>query len=100
MLILLKVNTTEKLTPPIAVPKSEMTVGQWSIAVGRTYDQPLPNVSVGVLSATGRIASTAIQTDAKISPANYGGALIDIHGQVLGIRVLLSPQRGRCGISG
>src|SRR5947208_8964857 len=54
MLVLLKVNTSEKLTLPVAVPKSEMTVGQWAIAVGRTYDQPLPNVSVGVLSATGR----------------------------------------------
>src|SRR5262245_48446411 len=100
MLILLKVNTTEKLTPPIAVPKNEMTVGQWSIAVGRTYDQPLPNVSVGVLSATGRIGSTAIQTDAKISPANYGGPLIDIHGRVLGILVPLSPQRGGGEIAG
>src|SRR4051812_174105 len=55
MLVLLKVNTSEKLTPPIAAPKNEMTVGEWAIAVGRTYDQPLPNVSVGVLSATGRI---------------------------------------------
>src|SRR2546423_7557163 len=100
MLVLLKVNTSEKLSPSIAVPKSEMTVGQWAIAVGRTYDQPLPNVSVGVLSATGRIWSTAIQTDAKISPANYGGPLIDIQGRVLGILVPLSPQRGGGEVAG
>jgi serine protease Do len=100
MLVLLKVNTGEKLTPPVAAPKSEMTVGQWAIAVGRTYDQPLPNVSVGVLSATGRIWSTAIQTDAKISPANYGGPLIDIQGRVLGILVPLSPQRGGGEVAG
>ncbi|MBW8884907.1 MAG: PDZ domain-containing protein [Planctomycetia bacterium] len=77
-----------------------MTVGEWAIAVGRTYDQPLPNVSVGVLSATGRIWSTAIQTDAKISPANYGGPLIDIQGRVLGILVPLSPQRGSGEVAG
>ncbi len=100
MLVLLKVNTSEKLTPPIAAPKNEMTVGEWAIAVGRTYDQPLPNVSVGVLSATGRIWSTAIQTDAKISPANYGGPLIDIQGRVLGILVPLSPQRGSGEVAG
>ena len=77
-----------------------MTVGQWSIAVGRTYDQPGPNISVGVLSAMGRIGSTAIQTDAKISPANYGGPLVDIHGRVLGILVPLSPQRGGGEVAG
>ena len=45
------------------------------------------------LSATNRIWSTAIQTDAKISPANYGGPLIDIQGRVLGVLVPLSPQK-------
>src|SRR5262245_7496388 len=67
MLVLRKVNTTEKLVVPAAVPTSEMIVGQWAIAVGRTYEQPEPNMSVGVLSAKGRIFSKAIQADAKIS---------------------------------
>ena len=93
MLVLLQVNTSEKLSVPEAAPRSEMTVGQWAIALGRTFDQELPNLSVGILSATSRIWSTAIQTDAKISPANYGGPLIDIHGRVLGVLVPLSPQR-------
>jgi len=93
MLVLLKVNASETLTMATPAAKSDMTVGQWSIAVGRTYDQPEPNVSVGVISATNRIWSTAIQTDAKISPANYGGPLIDIHGRVLGVLVPLSPQK-------
>src|SRR4029453_16812371 len=71
MLVLLKVNTQSKLSVPVAVPRSEMTVGQWAIAVGRTYDQPEPNLSVGVISATNRVWGMAIQTDAKISPSNY-----------------------------
>src|SRR5437868_879731 len=66
MLVLLKVNTTEPLVAPVAAPRGEATVGQWAIAVGRTYDQAEPNVSVGVISATNRIWSKAIQTDAKI----------------------------------
>ena len=92
MLVLLKVATQSKLQVPSAVPRGEMEVGQWAIAVGRTYDQPEPNLSVGVLSAVNRVWGRAIQTDAKISPSNYGGPLIDIHGQVLGVLVPLSPQ--------
>ncbi len=92
MLVLLKVNTEEKLTVPQAVPRDEMLVGQWTIALGRTFEQSQPNISVGVLSATNRIWGKAIQTDAKISPSNYGGPLVDIRGRVLGVLVPLSPQ--------
>jgi serine protease Do len=92
MLVLLKVNTDEPLPVPAWVPRSEMMVGQWTIAVGRTFEGPDPNLSVGVLSARDRIWGKAIQTDAKVSPNNYGGPLIDIRGRVLGVLVPLSPQ--------
>src|SRR5262245_55161155 len=36
MLVLLKVNTSEQLVVPAVAPRSEMVVGQWAIAVGRT----------------------------------------------------------------
>src|SRR5262245_21088903 len=92
MLVLLKVNAKESLSVPQAAPRNEIRTGQWSIAVGRTYDQPEPNLSVGVISAVNRIWGVAMQTDAKISPAKYGGPLMDIHGRVLGVLVPLSPQ--------
>jgi serine protease Do len=47
---------------------------------------------VGILSAHDRIWGKAVQTDAKVSPANYGGPLIDIYGRVIGVLVPLSPQ--------
>ena len=37
MLVLLKVNTESKLPVPVAVPRGEMTVGQWAIAIGRKH---------------------------------------------------------------
>ncbi len=94
MLVLLKVQLSpeQRLVVPPVVDRSQMQVGQWTIAVGRTFELDEPNVSVGVLSARDRIWGKAIQTDAKISPNNYGGPLIDIRGRVLGVLVPLSPQ--------
>jgi serine protease Do len=92
MLVLLRVRTDEKLFVPPAVPRSQIAVGQWALAVGRTFPGSQPNVSVGIISATNRIWGKAIQTDANVSPNNYGGPLVDIHGHVLGILVPLSPD--------
>jgi len=99
MLTLLKVNTEQKLVVPRAISRGEIEVGQWAIAVGRTFDQAGPNVSIGIVSAVNRIWSKAVQTDAKISPSNYGGPLLDIQGRVIGVLVPLSPQ-GRGEVAG
>ncbi|MBW3599596.1 MAG: PDZ domain-containing protein [Planctomycetes bacterium] len=93
MLVLLKVNAEAPLPVPEFVPREEMQVGQWTIAVGRAFQSDQPNVSTGVLSAANRIWGKAIQTDARVSPVNYGGPLIDIRGRVLGVLAPLSPQQ-------
>ncbi len=94
MLTLLKIDKTG-LPVPALVPSKELQVGQWAVAVGRTLDakreQP-PSVSVGIISALGRIWGRALQTDAKVSPVNYGGPLIDLQGRVQGILVPASPR--------
>jgi serine protease Do len=74
-----------ELTVPEPAPRDSLAVGQWTIAVGRTWDVAVPSVAVGVLSATSRAWGKAVQTDASVSPANYGGPLVDIHGRVIGI---------------
>lgn len=93
MLVLLKVAVEQPLSVPEAVPESEMQVGQWGIAVGRTFDSAQPNVSVGIVSALDRVWGKALQTDAKISPNNYGGPLVDIRGRVLGVLAPLSQSK-------
>lgn len=75
------------------------SVGAYCVAAGRLYAGPLPAASVGVISATKRIHGIALQTDAKISPVNYGGPLLDIGGDVLGILVPLSPRDSGEGIN-
>jgi serine protease Do len=90
MLTLLKVEASG-LPVPEPAPAESFRVGQWAVALGKTLDDT-PSVSVGIVSALHRIWGKALQTDAKVSPVNYGGVLVDIQGRVLGVLVPLSPQ--------
>ncbi|MEZ6059484.1 MAG: PDZ domain-containing protein [Planctomycetaceae bacterium] len=83
---------------PPEFSESVPSVGAWAIAVGRFYSADHPSASLGIISATGRIHGLAIQTDAKVSPVNYGGPLIDLQGRVTGILVPLSPQDSDTGV--
>ncbi|MGD9723409.1 MAG: PDZ domain-containing protein [Pirellulales bacterium] len=96
LLVLLKIDAEAetKLPVPEPAPKNEIRVGQWSLALGRAFEPDRPNVSVGIVSALDRIWGKALQTDAKISPNNYGGPLVDIRGRVLGVLVPMSPDGG------
>ncbi len=99
MLTLLKVNVDEPLVACEPANDAAVRVGDWAIALGRTFDSTQVNSSVGIVSAVGRVWGKALQTDAKVSPANYGGPLVNIRGQVLGVLVPLSPQ-GNSDVSG
>jgi serine protease Do len=92
MLALLKIEAEKPLPVPEIAPPGEIRVGQWAIAVGRTFEGNRPNISVGVVSAKGRIWGKAIQTDAAVSPNNYGGPLLDVRGRVIGVLAPLSPM--------
>ena len=90
-LALLKIDTDKPLRAANASDRGAWQVGQWTIALGKTFDFKVASRSVGILSAQGRIWNKAIQTDAKISPQNYGGPLIDLKGNVMGILVPINP---------
>lgn len=92
MLVLLKIETNKPLPVPDPTPADEIRVGQWAIAVGRTFPGEKPNVAVGIVSALGRIWGKAIQTDAAVGPNNYGGPLVDVGGRVLGVLMPMSPD--------
>jgi S1-C subfamily serine protease/predicted esterase len=93
MLTLLKIEA-KGLPVPAPAAKKDFRVGQYSIALGRALagtDTP-PSISVGIISALDRIWGKAIQCDAKVSPVNYGGPMIDISGKVQGVLVPASPR--------
>ena len=92
MLVLLQVRVDKPLPMPEIALEKDLRVGQWALAIGRTFESDKPNLTIGVVSALGRIWGKAIQTDAILSPNNYGGPLVDVRGRVMGVIVPLSPE--------
>lgn len=93
-LCVLKIDAAGTLPVPAFVAPDDLCVGQWAVSVGVGYGAEDPAISAGIVSATNRVFGRAVQTDANLSPANYGGPLIDIDGRVIGVCVPLSPQGG------
>lgn len=93
-LVLLKADVSSPLQAIEWYVEKPAAVGQYAIAVGRFADAGSPAVSVGIISARNRLWGKALQTDARISPAFYGGPLIDILGNVHGIVVPAVPEQG------
>lgn len=89
-LALLKIEA-EGLPVPRWLPVEEAPPGSWAIAAGFGHGTDEPSLSLGVISAVRRMNGVAVQTDARISPANYGGPLFTIDASVIGICVPMGP---------
>lgn len=96
-LALLKVEATDLPVPKFVAPQ-DARVGQWAFALGRTFGRKEPSVHMGIVSARNRIFGRALQIDASTSPANYGGPVVDLDGQVLGLSVPLSLTGRDAGV--
>ncbi|WP_164101341.1 S1C family serine protease [Candidatus Laterigemmans baculatus] len=96
-LVLLRVEPSEPLSAVTLAPVEDVRVGQYAIAVGRVRAEGPPARSVGIVSALGRLHGRALQTDARVSPPFYGGPLLNIRGEILGIVVPAMPEMGEGG---
>lgn len=94
---LVKIEAQDLTVPPFVDPK-DVRVGQWAFVLGRTFGVDEPTVNIGIVSALRRQFGRALQIDAYTSPANYGGAVVDVQGRVLGIAVPLSPSGRDAGV--
>ena len=90
-LTLLKIDRADLIPIRFAKPEN-IRVGQRAIAVGKSMSIIDANVSLGIVAAQGRIWNRATQTDAKISRQNYGGPLVTLSGEAIGILVPLSQS--------
>jgi len=91
-LALLKIDAAD-LPVPEWRDTARLRSGQWSLAAGYGFGSEQPAVALGILSALHRMSGQAVQTDARISPAHYGGPLFDIEGRVIGICVPMGLDR-------
>ena len=85
-LAMLKIDAIDLPIPRFRDPKTAKE-GAWSFAVGKALTKRGVEIKYGIISAKNRVNGMALQTDAACSPANYGGPLIDIEGNVWGILV-------------
>jgi len=103
-LAVIKANGVNDLTPIEIGSSSELTIGEWVMAIGSPFGLE-QSVSTGVVSAKSRsqilesqtgtsIYANMIQTDAAINPGNSGGALVDSNGKLIGINTLISSSSG------
>lgn len=89
-LALLKLDASD-LPAPALLAGSDVSVGMWAMTAGFGFGGARPTLAVGTVSGLGRMGGLAIQTDAKISPANYGGPLFDVEGRLMGVCAPLGP---------
>ncbi|MBC7607353.1 MAG: trypsin-like peptidase domain-containing protein [Burkholderiales bacterium] len=95
---LLKIDATEKLPYTVFADSDNVRVGEWVLAVGNPYNLN-STVTAGIVSAKARNLDTNgiqsfIQTDAAVNPGNSGGALVNTHGELIGINTMISSQTG------
>ncbi|MBE9515651.1 MAG: Do family serine endopeptidase [Proteobacteria bacterium] len=86
--------------PSITLGQSEkLRIGDVVLAIGNPFGVG-QTVTLGIVSATGRnklginTFENFIQTDAAINPGNSGGALIDAHGNLVGINTAIFSRSG------
>jgi len=89
---LLKIDDVKGLAVAEQANPDQLFVGQTALSVGVGYGDTTPSISAGIVSALNRISGRAVQTDAKISPACYGGPLVDVLGRMIGVCVPMNPQ--------
>ncbi len=86
--------------PSIRIGNSDkLEIGDVVLAIGNPFGVG-QTVTMGIVSATGRnqlginTFENFIQTDAAINPGNSGGALIDAHGNMVGINTAIFSKSG------
>lgn len=108
---ILKINATN--LPVVELGTSEnLEPGQTAIAIGNALGQYQNSVTVGVVSAVGRVIQAGdangtntenldnvIQTDAAINPGNSGGPLLNIAGQVIGVNTAVDQSGQSIGFA-
>lgn len=101
-LVLLKIDPKQTALQPIALESKDSqpnvaqtpAIGSTMIAIARYGESGVARISTGILSAVDRLGGTAVQSDVRISPVFYGGPLVDLHGNLVGVLIPAVGERG------
>ena len=100
---LLKIEPEDLTALPLA-DSDKTRVGDFVVAIGNPFGLS-QTVTSGIVSALGRSGLNIggyedfIQTDAAINRGNSGGALVNLHGELVGINTaIFGPNGGNVGI--
>lgn len=100
-LALLKIEAKDLPTLPFG-SSDALRLGEWVLAIGSPFDLQ-STITAGIVSAKARnlgvipndfSIESFIQTDAAVNPGNSGGALVNTHGELVGINTLIKSQTG------
>ncbi len=100
-LALLKIEAKDLPTLPFG-SSDALRLGEWVLAIGSPFDLQ-STITAGIVSAKARQLGAIpndfriesfIQTDAAVNPGNSGGALVNTHGELVGINTLIKSQTG------
>ncbi len=91
----------------------DVIIGEWAVAIGNPFGlfdvSNQPTATIGIVSsknvnfgeqAGGRVYQEMIQTDASINSGNSGGALVNVHGEMIGINTFIFTGNSQVGGSG
>ena len=100
---ILQIESDDLTALPLA-DSDEVRVGDFVVAIGNPFGLS-QTVTSGIVSALGRSGLNIggyedfIQTDAAINRGNSGGALVNLHGELVGINTaIFGPNGGNVGI--
>jgi len=98
--------------PVVLGDSSGIQTGQTVVAIGNALGQFTNTVSVGIVSGLGRTISASdqagsfsetlegiIQTDAAINSGNFGGPLVNLRGEVIGINTAMAQGAQSIGFA-
>jgi serine protease Do len=98
-LAVIKIDAKKPLPSARLGNSDAMNVGDWVLAIGSPFGLN-ETVTAGIVSAIGRNIvpgrqfESFIQTDAAINPGNSGGPLVNMNGEIIGIKTAIYTSGG------
>jgi len=97
---LIKIDATDDLPYVPFGDSNHLKIGEWVLAVGNPFNLT-STVTAGIVSAKARDLNefdgnpqSFIQTDAAVNKGNSGGALVNTHGELVGINTAITSETG------